>query len=145
MADIRKLSDRLSVAPQLQPSDADDVKKRGFRSVLCNRPDYEVVDQPVYQDVAAAISGLDIATEFQPVNSQIITDDDVDNFIENLDRLDGPVLAYCRSGTRCTILWALSEAGRRPIDEILEIARLAGFALDPLRPRLEARAAAISR
>lgn len=141
MADIRKLTDKLSVAPQLHPNDADALKQHGFRSVLCNRPDYEADDQPAYRDVASAIDALGISTEFQPVSSQFITDEDVDSFAAHVKSLDGPVLAYCRSGTRCTVLWALSEAGQRPIDEILETARQAGYSLDALRPRLVARAA----
>jgi sulfide:quinone oxidoreductase len=141
MADIRKLTDQLSVAPQLEPSDAEALKSAGFQSVLCNRPDYEADGQPAYRDVAGAIDALGIATEFQPVSNQVITDDDVDRFADHLEALAGPVLAYCRSGTRCTVLWALSEAGKRPIDEILAIAQGAGYSLDALRPRLEAREA----
>lgn len=140
MADIRKLTEKLSVAPQLTAADAQEVKSRGFQSVLCNRPDYETDDQPTYRDIASAIDAQGLATEFQPVNSQVITDEDVDAFADHVDQMNGPVLAYCRSGTRCTVLWALSQAGKQPIDEIIETARQAGYSLDPLRPRLEMRA-----
>ena len=97
MAEIRKLTDNVSVAPQLQPGDAAAVKEQGFRSVLCNRPDYEAGDQPTYRNVASAIDAQGIVTEFQPVSNREITDDDVDNFADHLNDLDGPVLAYCLS------------------------------------------------
>ncbi len=139
MADFRKLTETLSVAPQLLAGDADQLKMQGYRSVLCNRPDYEAVEQPTYKEIAGAIDALGITTEFQPVSNQAITDEDVDAFAAHVAQLEAPVLAYCRSGTRCTVLWALSEAGNRPIDEILNIASQAGYALDALRPRLEAR------
>lgn len=141
MADIRKLTESLSVAPQLQPADARELKEMGFHAVLCNRPDYEADDQPTYRDVASAIDAQGMTVEFQPVSNKIITDEDVDTFADHLEDMEGPVLAYCRSGTRCTVLWALSEAGKRPIDEIIEVAGRAGYSLEALRPRLEERAA----
>lgn len=139
MADIRKLTEQLSVAPQLLAGDLEAVKSQGFKSVLCNRPDHEEVTQPTYREVQNAIDEQGLISEFQPVNGSIISDEDVDTFSDHLESLSGPVLAYCRSGTRCTVLWALSEAGKRPIDEILAIAAKAGYSLDALRPRLMAR------
>ena len=140
MADIRKLTEHLSVAPQLVASDLEAVASQGFKSVLCNRPDHEEVTQPTYREVQSAIEEQGLASEFQPVNGSIISDEDVDAFAEYIDSMIAPVLAYCRSGTRCTVLWALSEAGKRPIDEVLSITAQAGYSLDALRPRLEARA-----
>ena len=140
MADIRKLTDQLSVAPQLVAEDLHEVKTQGFQSVLCNRPDYEEDAQPTYNEVQSAIEAQGLASQFQPVNGSMISDQDVEDFASQLENLSGPVLAYCRSGTRCTVLWALSEAGKRPIDEILAIAAGAGYSLEALRPRLEDRA-----
>ena len=140
MADIRKLTKNLSVAPQLVASDLLAVASQGYKSVLCNRPDHEEVTQPTYREVQSAIDEQGLVSEFQPVNSSTISDEDVDAFAQHLSSLTAPVLAYCRSGTRCTVLWALSEAGKRPVDEILSIAAQAGYSLEALRPRLEARA-----
>ncbi len=141
MADIRKLTDQLSVAPQLVAEDLKEVKSQGFVSVLCNRPDYEEETQPTYNEVQSAIDEQGLVSQFQPVNGSMISDQDVAEFAAHLENLSGPVLAYCRSGTRCTVLWALSEAGKRPIDEILNIAATAGYSLEALRPRLEHKAA----
>ncbi len=140
MADIRKLTSSLSVAPQLTAVDIAEVNSLEFKTVLCNRPDEEEPEQPAYQEIKNAIESQGLRAEFQPVNGAEISDQDVDQFTAHLEGLPQPVLAYCRSGTRCTVLWALSEAGKRPIDEILAIASAAGYSLDPLRPRLEDRA-----
>ena len=63
--------------------------------------------------------------------------EDVAAFREALDDLDGPVVAFCRSGTRSSVLWALSNAGRMPADEIIAAAARAGYDLSALRGRLE--------
>lgn len=140
MADIRKLTENLSVAPQLTAADIAGTDMQNFKTVLCNRPNEEEAGQPEYQEIKLAIEEHGLKAEFQPVNGSMISDQDVDEFAAHLDSLPQPVLAYCRTGTRCTVLWALSEAGKRPIDEILAIASTAGYALEALRPRLEDRA-----
>ena len=58
-----------------------------------------------------------------------------------IDSAPGPVLAYCASGTRCSVIWALGQAGLKPTDEILAATSAAGYQLDGLRPTLESLAA----
>ncbi len=140
MADIRKLTDELSVAAQLTPADIADAKHMRFQSVLCNRPDLEESGQPAFREIQEKIAQSGLASEFQPVDGGSISDSDIETFAAHMDSLPKPVLAYCRTGTRCTVLWALSEAGKRPTDEILETAATAGYALEPLRARIEYRA-----
>lgn len=144
LADIRKLTDDLSVAPQLIADDIAEAESRDFKSILCNRPDEEETGQPAYSIIKQKIDESGLAAEFQPVNGQDISDQDVDAFAAHIENLPKPVLAYCRSGTRCTVLWALSEAGKRPTEEIVAIAAAAGYGLDPLRPRIEDRAGRMS-
>ena len=144
MAEIRKLTENLYVAPQLSEGDIADVDSAGFRAILCNRPDGEEAGQPEYDRIRTQADALGLMCEFQPVDGANISDTDVDNFAAELQDLPGPVLAYCRSGTRCTVLWALSQAGHRTTDDILQIAASAGYSLDPLRPRLEQRAQTIN-
>ncbi len=141
MADIRKLTENLYVAPQLNAGDVADVDGAGFRAILCNRPDGEESGQPDYDQIRAQADALGLMCEFQPVNGAMITDADVDNFSSELQDLPGPVLAYCRSGTRCTVLWALSQAGHLSTDDILQTAAAAGYSLEALRDRIEQRAA----
>ncbi len=144
MADIRKLTDDLYVAPQIEPADVAELDEHAFRAVLCNRPDHEQEGQPQYTEIQRQAEALGLMIEWQPVNGALITDDDVDAFAEHTENLPRPLLAYCRSGTRCTVLWALSQAGQRDTAEILQIAAQAGYNLEGLVERINARAAAKS-
>ncbi len=138
MADIRKLTEDLSVAPQISTDDINTVGNN-FKSILCNRPDQEDADQPSYAEIETLAREQGITIKFQPVNGSAISDDDIDDFAQHIEDLPKPVLAYCRSGTRCTVLWALSQAGKQPADEILQTAAAAGYSLDALRPRIAER------
>jgi len=136
MADIRKITENLSVAPQLAAADIDEVVAAGFRSILCNRPDQEEQGQPFYAEIKKQAEAAGLVFEFQPVNGSMISDTDVDEFDRQIHKLPQPVLAYCRTGTRCSVLWALSQAGVQPVDDILKTTSAAGYALDPLRERI---------
>lgn len=140
MADVRKLSDNLYVAPQLTAADVAEVDGLRFRSILCNRPDAEEENQPVYDEIRQQGDALGLICDFQPVNGSSISDEDVDEFVNRLLDLPQPVLAYCRTGTRCSVLWALSQAGVQPTDDIIATAAAAGYSLEPLRGRIEDRA-----
>jgi len=136
MADIRKLTDDVSVAAQINFSDVDLIKQGEFRSILCNRPDYEEDQQPLYSEIEEAAKEAGIEIVYQPVNGRNITDDNIDDFEDNLESMEKPVLAYCRTGTRCSVLWALSQAGKMNSDEILKTTASAGYALEGLLPRI---------
>jgi len=125
--DIRKITDELSVAPQVHADDVSAIAAAGFRAVICNRPDGENSDQPCCGDIEAAVKALGMAWRMQPVRSGGVTQADADAFGTLMAELPKPVLAYCRSGTRCTALWCLSEAGKRPLPDILARARSAGY------------------
>jgi len=103
---VKELTDTFAVAPQLSADDMPAVAAAGFKSVIINRPDFEGgPDQPVAADVMAAARAAGLAVEYQPVVSGAMTDDDVARFAELLDTLPSPVLAYCRTGTRCANLY----------------------------------------
>lgn len=107
---INPLSADFAVAPQLTPEDMRAVAEAGFKSVIINRPDYEGgADQPTSADVIAAAQAAGLQVEYQPVVSGAMTQQDVQRFGELLDTLPAPVLAYCRSGTRCTHLYQASK------------------------------------
>ena len=109
-AAIRPLSPAFAVAPQLGPEDMADVAAAGYKSLIINRPDYEGgPDQPTAADVARAAEALGLTVQYQPVVSGAMTMDDVTRFAELLRTLPGPVLAYCRTGTRCTNLYANAQ------------------------------------
>lgn len=109
-AAIRPLSPTFAVAPQLGPEDMADVAAAGYKSLIINRPDYEGgPDQPTAADVTRAAEALGLKVQYQPVVSGAMTMDDVARFAELLRTLPGPVLAYCRTGTRCTNLYANAQ------------------------------------
>jgi sulfide:quinone oxidoreductase len=137
---IAQLTPFLSVSDQLTPQDLGVAAAQGFKSVISNRPDGESEDQPASADLAAAAERLGLAYRHVPVVSGNITDGDIEAFSGTLKELKGPVLAFCRTGTRSTTLWALSEAWHLDPDAILKAASAAGYQLDALRPRLELRA-----
>ena len=68
----------------------------------------------------------------QPVIGGQISQNDIDQFSDYYDAAEKPIFAYCRTGTRSSMLWALSESGKRPIDEILKLTSSAGYNLTNL-------------
>ncbi len=125
----RKVTEQLSVSPQITADDVPAIKAAGFRSIICNRPDGEEPGQPDFGaiEAAAKASGLDI--RYQPVMSGGLRQQDVDAFASLADELPAPIFAFCRSGTRCIFLWAHAETKKRPLPEILEMAKQAGYDL----------------
>jgi len=141
MAQLIQLEDDVFVAPQLVEADFAAIAARGFCAVANNRPDGEAADQlpHVLAEAAAEREGLEF--HYQPVANLNVTDDDVvDAFSELLETLPRPVLFYCRTGTRCTILWAQASVARLGVERALKIAAEAGYDLEALRSELEERA-----
>lgn len=103
---IQALNPEFSVAPQLGPTDMAAVAAAGYKSVIINRPDFEGgPDQPTADAVAAAAREAGLRVAYQPVVSGAMTQDDVVRFSELLQTMPTPILAYCRTGTRCTVLY----------------------------------------
>ena len=136
---IAKLTPFLAVSPQIAEADLGALAAQGFRAVINNRPDGEAEDQPSSAALAAAAGRVGLEYRHVPVVSGKITDDDVAAFAQALDEVKGPVLAFCRTGTRSTTLWALAEARHLDPDAILATAAEAGYDLAALKPRLEVR------
>ncbi|CUH69696.1 Beta-lactamase hydrolase-like protein [Thalassovita autumnalis] len=135
--DIRQITPRYSVSPQINPEDFAAIKAAGFTKVICNRPDVENPPSHQADAMAAAAAAAGIQFEVLELTHQTMTPDNVVKQFEMVDAADGPVLAYCASGTRCTVIWALSQAGKASADEILGTAAQAGYMLEQLRPHLE--------
>lgn len=124
---LHTLSDRLSVSPQISADDVAALKQQGFRAIICNRPDGEGNDQPSFAEIEKAAKSHGLEAVYQPVVSGKVEDGDADAFSDALARLPGPVLAYCRTGTRSATLWSLSQAGKGDMSEILGKTKAAGF------------------
>lgn len=135
--DLRKIDDTLSVTPQISIEDVEEAARLGFKTIVANRPDGEEPGQPAMAAIeeAARKNGLDWV--YMPVESGNITDQDVERFTPMIRDAQKPVLAFCRSGTRCTILWALSSArSQTPARDIIEKALNAGYDIRGLAPRI---------
>jgi uncharacterized protein (TIGR01244 family) len=130
MADIRQVTDSFAVAPQLGPEAMSEAAERGFTLVINNRPDGEAPDQPTSREMEAAAraAGLDyVQIPFAGRPSP-----DVAQAVCTLaEDAEGPVLAFCRSGTRSITAWSIGQAmtGKRSREELLSLAAAAGYDL----------------
>jgi len=106
---ITEITPDYSVSPQIEPEDVARIAALGFRSIMCNRPDGESAGQAPVAAVEAEARRLGLGFAHVPVVSGQIVGQDVENFRAALDRLEQPVLAYCRSGGRCQNLWSLAR------------------------------------
>ena len=124
----KAISASLSVSAQLHAADMVAVAAAGFRSIISNRPDGEGADQPLFAEIAAAAKTAGIEAAYLPIVSGKVSDADARAFGRLLEALPGPALAFCRTGTRSTTLWALYEAGRgRSPSDILATTKAAGY------------------
>lgn len=135
--DIRPIVSGFSAAPQLALADMQAAADQGYVMVICNRPDGESPGQPDAAQMRAAAEAAGLVFHHLPLSPAIgITPELVAGTRAALAEAQGPVLAYCRSGTRSTNLWALAQAGERPVAEILQAGAQAGYDLSGLAPLL---------
>ncbi|GIT92507.1 TIGR01244 family protein [Jannaschia pagri] len=138
--DLLPLDDTTSVAPQLHPEEMAELAATGVTAVICNRPDAEVPPSHQAAAMQAAAEAAGLAFVFNPVSMPNMTMTAVEEQGDAIDAAEGKVVAYCASGTRSAVLWALSQTGRMTPDEILAATERAGFQLGGLRPQLIALA-----
>lgn len=137
----RHVTPRLSVAPQIDPADIPAIKAAGFVAIVNNRPDDEDAGQPTGDAIRAAAEDHGLAYSAIPVTHAGFSHPQLDAMAAALAEAGGPVLAYCRSGTRSCNLWALAEAkGGGDPDSIEVAAGGAGYDLSGVRPLLDALA-----
>ena len=126
---IKELTENISVSAQIKHSDIADLAKLGFKTVINNRPDREVPFQPRTKTLAARAKKVGITYLHLPVKSGNITQENVDDFAAILSKVQGPVLAFCRTGTRTANLWAKVNPEGLSSSEITHISAQAGYAL----------------
>ena len=137
----RHVTSRVSVAPQIDPADIPAIKAAGFVAVVNNRPDGEEPGQPSGDSIRAAAEDHGLAYTAVPVTQVGFSHPQLDAMAAAIAQAGGPVLAYCRSGTRSCNLWALAEAkGGGDPDSIEVAANGAGYDLTGVRPLLDALA-----
>ncbi|MFT6914914.1 MAG: sulfide:quinone oxidoreductase [Motiliproteus sp.] len=118
------------------PADIQAIKDAGFRAIICNRPDGEGADQPAFEVVAKKAKKAGLEAVYLPIVAGKVTDDDAAAFDRMLSELPGPVLAYCRTGTRSTTLWSLAQADQRGLADILAVTQAAGYDMGTLVRRI---------
>jgi sulfide:quinone oxidoreductase len=134
--ELKKITEKVSVTPQITADDMEAIKEAGFRAIICNRPDGEGADQPSFEEIEAAAKSVGIEARYVPVQSGMVKDDDVSAFGAALGDLPRPVLAYCRTGTRSATLWSFHEAKKRPMPEILAATKAAGYDMNGVARRI---------
>ena len=135
--DIRPLTEDYAVSPQIAPEDVAAIKAAGFTTVICNRPDAENPAELQADAMRAAVEAAGLTFIVNPVVHGQLTQKIVDAQGQVIAESTGPVLAYCASGNRSTVVWALSQAGSRPVDELIGIPARYGYQLEGLRSHLE--------
>lgn len=137
--DIREISETYAVSPQIAPEDMTAIRARGFTTVICNRPDAENPAELHSSAMKAAAEAAGLQFVENPFAAGLDLSI-IDRQRSAIDGADGPVLAYCRSGTRSATVWALAEAGRKSTDDILQATAQAGYPMDGMRPQIDALA-----
>ncbi|WP_374406950.1 TIGR01244 family sulfur transferase [Pelagerythrobacter sp.] len=142
MSDFRKLGETIYASPQIAAEDIAAAREQGVTLVINNRPDGEADGQPTGAEIetAARAAGLDYVAI--PVGGAGFGEPQVQAMAEALAGAQGKVLAYCRSGTRSTLLWSLAQAqaGRDP-EDLATAAADAGYDVTPVRPAMDMLAA----
>jgi uncharacterized protein (TIGR01244 family) len=139
--DIRPLSDAYAVSPQIAPQDAAAIAAAGYVTVICNRPDGENPPGLAADAIRAAVEAAGLRFVDNPFNAMTLNLDHVAAQAAAMAEAEGPVLAYCASGNRSSVVWALAQAGRQPADALIGAAARHGYHLEGLRPQIEALAA----
>lgn len=142
MSDFRKLTENILVSPQITLADVTAAAADGVVLIVNNRPDGEDPSAPQGDAIAVAAAAAGLNYVAIPIGHTGFSEPQVDAMIAALEQAEGPILAYCRSGTRSTLLWALAAAkqGVEP-DSIARTAAQAGYDVSPIRPMIDMLAA----
>lgn len=139
--DIRALTPTYAVSPQIEPADLSAVKAAGYTTVIDNRPDGEIPPHLHTDTMRQAAEALGLTFVANPIIGGALTMDNVEAQRAAIEAATGPVFAYCASGNRSSVVWALAHAGQMPADDLIGIPARFGYTLEHLRPTLESLAA----
>ena len=138
MSDFRRLNENILVSPQLALEDIPAAAALGVTTIVNNRPDGEEPSAPQGDAIEAAAAAAGLNYVAIPVGHSGFSEPQVDAMIAAMEQAEGPILAYCRSGTRSTLLWALASAklGENP-ETIARTAAQAGYDVGPIRSLID--------
>ena len=130
---IRKLDDKTMVSGQISPADVAELQRQGVTMIVNNRPDHEDEGQPLSGEIEEAAGQAGVEFRFIPI-VRGIGPADVDSMHDAMRECgDGKLLAFCRSGTRSTLAWAVARAREGvPREDLERGAASAGVDLSPV-------------
>jgi len=129
---IRSLDEKTLIGGQVRPEEVARLKEEGVTMIVNNRPDAEEPGQPLSADIEKAAEEAGIAYRFVPI-MRGIGPADVECMREALEQTDGKVFAFCRSGNRSALAWALARRAQgASIDDLQQAAANAGIDLSPI-------------
>lgn len=135
--DIRYITDAYAVSPQIAVEDVAALREAGFITVIDNRPDAEIPPGLQTDPMRDAVERAGLVFVANPVHPGALTMDNVAAQRSAIDASSGPVLAYCASGNRSSVVWALAHAAEMEPDELIALPARHGYDLNHLRPMLE--------
>ena len=138
--DIRAITPDYAVSPQIEPGDLPAIKAAGYVTVIDNRPDGEIPPHLHMTEMRKAAEALGLTFVANPVIGGAMTMENVTAQGAAIAASRGPVFAYCASGNRSSVVWALSQAGKQSVDDLVGLPARFGYQLDHLRPQIEALA-----
>lgn len=134
---IRHLTPAYAVSPQIAPEDAAAIKAAGFVAVICNRPDAEISPDLHAEEMRKAVEAQGLEFIINPLIPGAFTPENIAIQAQVQAQASGPVFAYCASGNRSSIAWAMSQAGKLSTDELIARAGQHGYNLEPFRSRID--------
>ena len=138
--DIRAITPDYAVSPQIEPGDLAAIKAAGYVTVIDNRPDGEIPPHLHTDTLRKAAEAMGLTFVANPVIGGAMTMDNVTAQGAAIAGSPGPVFAYCASGNRSSVVWALSQAGKMSEDDLVGLPARFGYQLDHLRPQIAALA-----
>ncbi|MGE5566219.1 MAG: TIGR01244 family sulfur transferase [Parcubacteria group bacterium] len=135
MSDFRRVNDRLSVSPQLSVQDVNEAAAKGFKTIINNRPDGEAPDQPTSAEIEAAAKAAGLNYVHIPVRGMPPSPDLAEQTCKAVESSPGPVLAFCRTGTRSISCYSIGQHMQgRDREELVATAANAGYDLSNVLP-----------
>lgn len=139
--ELRALTPTYTVSPQIETGDLAAIKAAGYTTVINNRPDGEIAEDQGATAMKRAAEALGLTFVINPLIPGQFTPANIASQSAAVAASTGPVFAYCASGNRCSIIWAMMNAGKMPTDDLMAIPARFGYNLSQWRPRIDELAA----
>lgn len=139
--EIRALTPTYAVSPQIEPSDLPAIKAAGYTTIIDNRPDGEIAEDLHAAAMKTAAEALGLTFVVNPITPGQYPPEVIAAQAAATENARGPVFAYCASGNRCSVIWAMMNAGKMPVDDLVSTPARFGYNLTQWRPMLEALSA----